>query len=57
MKSFTFNDNSSSLDHDMMFMRFSERDLNELSLIRSHDVLSAFKKIVQTLSLIVDKLK
>ncbi len=57
MKSFTFNDNSSSLNRDTMFMRFSERDSDELSLIRSCDVLSAFKEIVQTLSLIVDELK
>ncbi len=57
MKSFTFNDNSSSLDHDTMFMRFSERDSGELLLIKSHDVLSAFEEIVQTLSLIVDEVK
>ena len=57
MKSFTFDDNSSSLDHDTMFMRFSERDSGELLLIRSHDVLFAFKEIVQTLFLIVDELK
>ncbi len=57
MKSFTFDDNSSSLDHDTMFMRFSERDSDELSLIRSCDVLSAFKEIVQTLSLIVNELE
>ncbi len=57
MKSFTFNDNFSSLNRDTMFMRFSERDSDELSLIRSHDVLSAFEEIVQTLSLIVNELK
>ncbi len=55
MQSFTFNNNSSLLDHDMMFMRFSERDSNELSLIKFCDVLSAFKEIVQILSLIVDE--
>ena len=57
MKSFTFNDNFSSLNHDTMFMRFSEKDSNELSLIRSCDVLFAFKEIIQTLSLIIDELK
>ncbi len=57
MKSFTFNDNSSSLNRNTMFMRFSEKDSDELSLIRSCDVLSVFEEIVQTLSLIVDELK
>ncbi len=57
LKSFTFNNNSSSLDRDTMFMRFSERDSDELSLIKFCDVLSAFKEIVQTLFLIVDKSK
>ncbi len=46
MKSFTFNDNSSSLDRDTMFMRFSERDSDELLLIRFRDVLFAFEEIV-----------
>ncbi len=57
LKSFTFNDNFSSLDRDTMFMRFSERDSDELSLIKFCDVLSAFKEIVQTLSLIVNESK
>ena len=55
LKSFTFNNNSSSLNHDTMFMRFSERDSDELSLIKFCDVLSAFKESVQTLSLIVNE--
>ncbi len=55
MKSFTFNDNSSSLNRDMMFMKFSERNSDELSLIKFCDVLSAFKEILQILSLIINE--
>jgi len=38
-----------------MFIRFSERDSDELLLIKFCNVLSAFKEIVQILFLIVNE--